>query len=222
MRSSDSSTVMAGTERGGGRGAVTASVAVVLLFALTACASVGTSPPTIEAPVPGAGVAEPGAWTPTAADVEFMSGMLHHHAQALVMTALVPQRTDSEGVRLLSRRIDLSQQDEIAFIERWLKEYGISASAHDHPASATEPLMPGMLAEAELDELASSSGEAFDRLFLRSMIRHHQGALTMVQRLLEAPGAAEDADLFQFASHVDSDQRVEIARMARMLSALQQ
>jgi len=150
------------------------------------------------------------------ADVEFIRGMLHHHEQALEMTSLVADRTTSEQIRLLARRIDISQQDEIAMMQRWLESKGVPVeSEHTHAGS-----MPGMLTPEQMQALAAASGEEFDRLFLESMILHHQGALEMVATLFGTPGAAEEADIYQIASHVDSDQRVEIARMSRMLNEL--
>jgi uncharacterized protein (DUF305 family) len=163
-----------------------------------------------------------------------MTGMIAHHAQALEMTGLVFARTGREDVRLLARRIELSQQEEIRAMRRWLIDRGLpapdpqgSASMHDamggmpmqHDSMPAHAMMPGMLTPEQLTELARASGPAFDRLFLEDMIRHHQGALEMVAALLAAPGAAQEPETFRFASDVDADQRAEIARMQAMLAA---
>ena len=163
----------------------------------------------------------------TPADVRFMQGMIAHHAQAITLSALVPERAESEAVRLVAERIGRSQGDEIALMERWLGEHGREipdpALGYRLPSQGAGPavMMPGMLTPEELGELGAASGAAFDRLFLIYMIRHHEGALTMVRELFESDGAGEEAVIFEFAVDVDSDQRIEIARMVRMLSGAQ-
>lgn len=152
----------------------------------------------------------------TEADVRFMQNMIVHHAQALVMADLVPDRTEREEIRRLAERITVSQKDEIAMMERWLRDRG-EAVASDHHHHAT---MPGMLSQEELDRLAAARGAAFDRLFLELMIRHHEGALVMVRELFATPGAGEAPEVYQLASEVDADQRMEIARMRALLAAL--
>ena len=157
----------------------------------------------------------------TAADVGFMQGMIGHHAQALEMTALRPARSTSDLMRLLMLRIELSQADEIKLMEGWLKARGEEVPdphAHhgDHAA-----LMPGMLTPEEMDRLLAAKGTEFDRLFLEFMIKHHEGALVMVERLFATPGAGQESDIFAFASDVVDDQRAEIERMAVMLKELQ-
>lgn len=158
-----------------------------------------------------------------AADVEFMHGMMQHHAQALAMTALVPARTSREEMRTLAQRIELSQHDEIALMQRWLQARGETVPSvdpqHAHHGGAQPMTMPGMLTSAELARLGQATGAEFDRLFLQFMIRHHEGALTMVAEYLAKPGAGQDAELFRFASDVDADQRAEIRRMRAMLDA---
>jgi uncharacterized protein (DUF305 family) len=153
----------------------------------------------------------------TAADVRFMQGMISHHSQALEMTALLATRTMRPEMKLLARRIDDSQTDEIAFMERWLEARGeTSPGAHAHhlPGAA---LMPGMLTPEELQRLAAARGGEFDRLFLELMIKHHEGALFMVGELFATPGAAQETEIFAFASDVDADQRIEIRRMSALL-----
>ena len=130
------------------------------------------------------------------ADVAFMQGMIHHHAQALRMTALVPERSASARVRLLAKRIDVSQEAEIEQMSDWLKQRGEAAPelhrVHGHAHGGGQVVMPGMLSEPpSSQQLAAARGEAFDRLFLELMIRHHQGALTMVEQLYAAGGGLE-------------------------------
>jgi uncharacterized protein (DUF305 family) len=152
----------------------------------------------------------------TEADVRFMQGMIGHHSQALAMTALLASRTTSEKMRRLALRIEVSQADEIKMMMSWLKSRGLAAPdehAHMHGAM----LMPGMLTADEMARLAATSGAAFDRLFLESMIKHHEGALVMVKALFSTPGAGQESEIFAFASDVDSDQRMEIDRMSAML-----
>lgn len=161
----------------------------------------------------------------TAADVRFMQGMIAHHAQAVTMSALVPARTSRQDVRMLAERIDVSQQDEIAWMRTWLSDRGEAVPAtgdHAHHGSSAPPaLMPGMLTPQELAQLEAAKGVEFDRLFLTYMIRHHEGAITMVAQLFGSPGAGQEPWLFEFATDVDADQRAEIDRMRAMLRELQ-
>ena len=146
-----------------------------------------------------------------------MQGMISHHAQALEMTALLASRTDREEMRLLARRIELSQSDEIGMMQRWLKKRGEAVpdehAHHDHGGA----LMPGMLTPEQMSRLEAAKGPEFDRLFLESMIKHHDGALTMVNDLFATQGAGQEPEIFAFASDVDADQRIEIDRMSGML-----
>jgi len=149
-------------------------------------------------------------------DVTFISGMITHHAQAIEMVNLLKSRTESESMRMMALRIEVSQNDEIAWMRRWLderKQPQPSEHAHHMPGG----MMPGMLTDADMAKLAEAKGPEFDRLFLEGMIKHHMGALIMVEELFHAPGSAQQADMFDFASHVDSDQRMEISRMTQML-----
>lgn len=157
----------------------------------------------------------------SAADARFMQGMIGHHAQAVEMVALIPERTEREAMRLLGRRIEVSQTDEIGMMRRWLEERGLTQpDPHAHHAPGAM-LMPGMLTPEEMDHLRAARGIAFDRLLLEGMIKHHQGALVMVEELLASAGAAQDPEIDAFASDVDSDQRMEIDRMGMMLQEIQ-
>ena len=143
--------------------------------------------------------------------------MIGHHAQAIEMTALLPTRTAREDMRLLARRIELSQADEIRWMGRWLEVRGKTVpDAHAHHAHDAV-LMPGMLTQEELTRLAAAAGSDFDSLFLELMIKHHGGALVMVNDLFMTEGAGQESELFGFASDVDTDQRIEIDRMTTML-----
>jgi uncharacterized protein (DUF305 family) len=157
----------------------------------------------------------------TEADVRFMQGMIGHHAQALEMTALVAERTASPDLRKLALRIEMSQADEIAMMESWLKARNQALPdphAHHGPDHAR---MPGMLTAAEMARLAAAKGAEFERLFLEFMIKHHDGALVMVKDLFSSPGAGQEPEIFVFASEVEADQFMEIRRMAAMLKELQ-
>jgi uncharacterized protein (DUF305 family) len=159
----------------------------------------------------------------TAADARFMQHMIGHHAQALEMTKLVPSRTRREDMRLLAQRIDVSQRDEIGLMRQWLqqrREEVPSPEAHHHAAMGHAPLMPGMLTAAQLEQLTKASGTEFDRLFLENMIRHHEGALTMVKDLFATPGGMQETETYRFATDVEADQRAEIARMRALLAKL--
>ena len=157
----------------------------------------------------------------TEADVRFMQGMIGHHAQALEMTALLPSRSSRPEMRMLAMRIDVSQADEIAMMQTWLRVRGQTLpDPHAHHALGAT-LMPGMLTQEEMARLGEANGRDFDRLFLESMIRHHEGALLMVQELFAQPGAGQDSEIFAFASDVDADQRMEIQRMGTMLKELE-
>ena len=220
----------------------------------------------------------------TEADVDFMTGMIGHHAQALIMSDLAPANGASPAVQRLAARIINAQQDEIALMQRWLADrgqpvphvhiegtmltlqmgdadehvamdhhttgaihHGAMEEGHegmdhgqmdhaamehegtDHAAMGHEGMdhggmdhagMPGMLTQAQLDELAAARGVDFDRLFLRYMIGHHAGAVTMVDTLFAADGAAQGGNTFKVASDIQVDQRTEIARMQQMLDSL--
>lgn len=154
-------------------------------------------------------------------DTAFMQGMIHHHAQALRMTALVPKRSASDDVQTLARRIDVSQEGEIELMTDWLRARGEPAPElhrrHGHAHGGGQVVMPGMLSEEELRQLEAADGAGFDRLFLEFMIRHHEGALTMVEQLYAGGGGLE-SEVDMFARHVDTDQQIEINRMRDLLA----
>jgi len=151
------------------------------------------------------------------ADVEFMQGMIMHHAQAVEMTALIGSHTENKDLRSLGARISSSQTDEIKFMKRWLVARGesISMSMPDMPEHTM--LMPGMLTPEQMAALRNAKDADFDRLFLTGMIQHHGGALTMVKDLFDTPGAGQDAEVFDFATDADNVQRAEIRIMQGML-----
>jgi uncharacterized protein (DUF305 family) len=157
------------------------------------------------------------------ADIEFMQGMIMHHAQAVEMTALIPSHTENKEVRALGGRISLSQSDEIKFMKRWLTARGEPVSMAMPGMSdmdkSGKPMqaMPGMLTPEQMSALRAARGADFDRQFLSGMIQHHKGALVMVNKLFSAPGAGQDAELFDFATDVDNGQRAEIRIMENML-----
>jgi len=151
-----------------------------------------------------------------------MQGMIMHHAQAVEMTALIESHTQNKDLRLLGARISHSQSEEIKFMKRWLEARGEPTSMPMPKMSgmnmSSQPmLMPGMLTPKQMDALRKAKGAAFDHLFLTGMIQHHNGALIMVKDLFDTAGAGQDAELFNFATDVDSGQRAEIRIMQTML-----
>jgi uncharacterized protein (DUF305 family) len=208
----------------------------LLFIALTACSTAARAPVTSGAePRPGASAARAQAdsvrRTYTAADIEFMTRMIGHHAQAIEMARLAPTHGAGASVQILAERIINAQQDEIATMEQWLRDrelpvpdahWAHSGTAspghggHDDHAAA----MPGMLTPEQIQQLDAARGAEFDRLFLTLMIQHHRGALTMVRRLFSSSGAAQEDTIFKFASDVSADQTTEVGRMQRMLAAL--
>lgn len=152
----------------------------------------------------------------TPADVKFMQGMIGHHAQAIEMTALIADRTARDDMKMLGQRIAVSQADEMDMMRTWLRARGQDVPS-EHAHHTHEGFMPGMLTAEQMAELAAAKGPAFDELFLKGMIQHHAGALTMVEELFKTPGAGQEGDINAFAADVDSDQRMEIDRMRAML-----
>ena len=209
-------------------------IALLLLVALAGCGgssqhAVETKPSPQGGVVANSGPADPYSqrYPPTEADVEFMSGMISHHAQAIAMSKWAPTHGASESIVTLSGRIINAQQDEINLMSQWLRE-------HKFPVPEASPdgmkmvmngaehmmLMPGMLTPEQMKELDAARGPAFDQKFLTFMIQHHQGAVGMVQKLFATPGSAQNEQVFKFASDVQVDQSTEIARMEKMLFML--
>jgi uncharacterized protein (DUF305 family) len=176
----------------------------------------------------------------SAADARFMSDMIMHHSQAVLIAGWAPTHGASEGVRRLAERIVVGQQDEMAIMQRWLRERGVTPPADSGHADGSHAdgghagmdhagmdhggmdhsSMPGMLSPDELKQLDAARGTAFDRLFLTLMTKHHQGAVVMVEQLLGSQNAAQDETVFRIASDVSADQTAEIRRMQQMLSTL--
>jgi uncharacterized protein (DUF305 family) len=175
---------------------------------------------------------------PLPADIGFMQGMIHHHSQAVEMVALLRTRSRNPKLQSLGNRISISQTDEMRYMKQWLEDRHQPVSMMNgammhsdmmhgemmhgqtmtHPMNhAAMPLMPGMLTEAQMQALAKASGPAFDRLFLTGMIRHHTGALTMVEDLFDTASAGQDNVLYDFATDVDNTQRAEIEIMKSLL-----
>ncbi len=202
-----------------------------VLWCLVSLACAPSTPPASPAPrsdpalVAAAARADSVRRAFTAADVEFMTGMIGHHAQAIVISGWAPAHGASAEIQRLAERIVAAQQDEIRTMQRWLADrnqpvpaVGAAGEMHHH---GHEALMPGMLTPEQMQQLAAARGPAFDRLFLALMIQHHNGALTMVETLFGSHGAAQEDVIFKFASDVSADQTTEVARMERMLAALQ-
>ncbi len=200
---------------------------------LTACGSARSSPSATPGPAsinpsgrsPAAMAAADSGRPPyTKEDVEFISGMIGHHAQAILMAGWAPTHGASSSVAGLAERILVAQRDEIAFMQRWLRErreqVPDASTEHMMMAGMAMKLMPGMLTREQLMELDKARGTEFDRLFLQFMIQHHEGALTMVDKLFAAHGAGQDEDVFKFAVDVHADQTTEINRMSLMLKSV--
>src|SRR5438132_6461601 len=232
--------------RGGAwRSGLVAASTLAGLFSLTVCAQQANQrqadqgrPVVVQPGAPGQPtrtlLRSTGATLPprSPADVQFMQGMIMHHAQAVEMTALIESGTQNKELRLLGARISHSQSEEIKFMKRWLeargeptempmsKMSGMDMSGMNMPGmnmSSQPTLMPGMLTPKQMEALRRAKGAAFDRLFLAGMIQHHGGALIMVKDLFDTAGAGQDAELFNFATDVDSGQRAEIRIMQGML-----
>lgn len=184
---------------------------VLLAAGLALACRAGAQVPATQVPAP----------TPhTSADSAFMSGMIGHHAQAIVMSRLAPARAAHDQVKILADRIIVSQRDEIVAMETWLRERRLPVpdTAPEHAGHGAA--MPGMLTPVQMRELEAARGPEFDRLFVTLMMQHHQGALAMVDQLLKAQGAAQDSFVYRFAADVHADQSAEIERMARLLAIL--
>ena len=194
-------------------------VAAIAILAGTAVAGAQASP----APVARVR-ADTGFARYTSADVQFMSGMIHHHAQAVLMAGWAPTHGANPSVRTLCERIVVAQRDEIALMQRWLRDRRETVpdvdATHDVMPGMEHAMMPGMLTAEQLAQLDSARGPEFDRRFLRFMIQHHQGAITMVNQLFGTQGGGEEEIVFKFASDVYADQTTEIDRMQKMLAVL--
>jgi uncharacterized protein (DUF305 family) len=163
----------------------------------------------------------------TAADIQFMNGMIAHHAQALLMAGWAQSHGASPSILTLTSRITNAQTDEIAGMQKWLRDrHQPVPEANPHGMTMKMDgmehtmLMPGMLTEAQLKQLDEARGKDFDRLFLTFMIQHHQGAVTMVSNLFDTYGAAQDISVFKLASDISADQTTEIERMQKMLAGV--
>lgn len=216
------------------RGAAVLAATIAAACSRTSQETLRTSPP----PAPGSdrllsavdqARADSARHPYTEADIRFMSGMIPHHAQAIVMAGWAPSHGASQSVRTLCARIINAQRDEIVTMQQWLRdrrqpvpEADTSAMAMTMPmpGGAHEMLMPGMLTDAQMRQLDQAGGPEFDRLFLTFMIQHHRGAVAMVRQLFGSYGAAQDEIVFKLASDINVDQTTEIARMERMLAAL--
>jgi len=161
------------------------------------------------------------------ADIDFMSGMIPHHAQAVIMAGWAPSHGARADIAILCERMLVGQADEIRSMQQWLSDRGLPVP----DATSTrmrmkmngiehDMLMPGMLNDEEMAELDKARGAEFDRLFLQGMMRHHQGAIDMVNDLFKAYGAAQDDTIYKFASDVFADQSIEIEVMQKMLESL--
>lgn len=175
----------------------------------------------------------------TKADIDFMNGMIHHHAQAITMSRMAPTHGADDAVQRLAARIINSQKDEISLMSTWLADrnqtpphvdsmgnvhvMGGAHAGHDmsgHTMAGHDGLMPGMLTPAQMKELDAARGSDFDRLFLSYMIEHHRGAIGMVRKLFSSHGAGQDETVFKFANDVEVDQGTEIKRMVTMMFEL--
>jgi uncharacterized protein (DUF305 family) len=205
----------------------------LLIGALLLQACAGTGGTAAQTPNPSAGLstaelealyrarADSALMRVSEADVQFMTGMISHHAQALIMSGFAPANGAARPVRTLAARIINAQKDEISFMQQWLLDRGRPAPEVDDTGHAAHAIhMPGMLSPEQLEDLEKAKDLEFDRLFLTYMIQHHQGAVTMVHELFATDGAAQDDLAFKLASDIQVDQITEVARMRSMLEAL--
>ncbi len=206
------------------------------LLGVSACSTAGSAG-TETAPPPKGGTAElevlylartdSARMRFTPADVRFVTGMIGHHAQALVMAGLAPTHGASSSIQTLAARIINAQQDEIETMQQWLRDRGqpvpkveITGTTLVVHGPDDAMHMPGMLSPDQIEELDDAKDGDFDRLFLTYMIQHHQGAVTMVLTLFDTDGAGQDEAVFKLASDIQVDQITEIERMKLMLEAL--
>ena len=163
----------------------------------------------------------------TPADVHFMSGMIPHHAQAVLIAGWAKSHGARDDIQRLAERIVVAQRDEIELMQNWLRERALPVPAADAThltmtmdGMTHKMLMPGMLNEEELKRLDAARGSEFDRLFLQAMIKHHEGAIVMVDELEAADGSRHDEVVFRFSSDVYADQTTEIERMQKLLATI--
>ncbi len=212
------------------------------VIGLSACASTSQSRPAFVGGKEGAILrarADSLRYPYTKADIDFMSGMIHHHAQAIVISRWAPTHGADAAVVRLTERIINAQSDEIRLMQMWLEDRNqappvvdsagnVAMAGHaghnmpGHDMSSMAGMggtvdMPGMLTDAQLKELNAARGSEFDRLFLTFMMQHHRGAVTMVKTLFSSPGAGQDETIFKFANDVEVDQSTEIKRMLTMM-----
>lgn len=223
-------------------GGITALLAAIVVAGCATQATAQTSMATSSANAPGeqAAIAKARAdsarYPYTRADIDFMTGMIAHHSQAIVMSRWAPTHGANSSVQLLASRIINAQQDEIATMQQWLRDrqqpvpdgqyhggmdmkMDMGNSSMKMDGSEHTALMPGMLTDAQMKQLDAARGAEFDRLFLTFMIQHHRGAIAMVKQLFDTYGAGQDELVFKFATDANVDQTTEIARMQRMLVA---
>jgi uncharacterized protein (DUF305 family) len=211
---------------------MTATIIIALL------ATVSASPSQVQVRISSPGVAIEAPTIPwdttdnsprlyTAADIDFMSGMIGHHSQAILISKWAPTHGASPSIQTLALRIINAQQDEITAMQKWLRDRNQpvpDVSAHGIMMKMDgmnhEMVMPGMLNDTQLKELDAARGKEFDRLFLTDMIQHHQGAITMVNNLFGTAGAAQEVSVYKVASDAFADQTTEIDRMQKMLASL--
>lgn len=208
------------------------SVGMTMVFALVASAAAAQSPAreASDARAVAKAKSDSAQYPYTEADIHFMQGMIHHHAQAIEMARMAPTHGASQSVATLCDRIINAQRDEIVTMQQWLRDRHqtvpeatagpMQMSMQGMPGMTHDVLMPGMLTPEQMKALDAARGKDFDRLFLTGMIQHHKGAVQMVKELFASYGAAQDELVFKFASDVNVDQTTEIARMERMLAAL--
>jgi uncharacterized protein (DUF305 family) len=199
--------------------------------ALVVCAVIAPSPSAAQAPISGIEQARRDSVRRpyTAADIEFMTGMISHHAQAVKMAGWAESHGASRGLQIFCGRIAMGQTAEIGLMQQWLRERNQPVPEADARGMKMNMggmehymMMPGMLTDEQMKQLDAARGVEFDRLFLTFMMQHHRGALTMVDKLFNTPGAAQDEIVFKFANDVQADQTTEIDRMQQMLDALPQ
>ena len=224
-------------------GSISRHSIVLLAVALSACSGArsepvtpsptGTQPVPPSQPAPGhATHADPATLAAAAAadslrdsfnqaDVDFITHMIPHHAQALILARMVPSHTTTSSLQVLAGRIINAQNDEIALMQTWLRDRGLPVPDPEHALhSGHHANMPGMLSPEQLARLDAARGAEFDRLFLQFMIQHHSGAIAMVSELFSQHGAAQGDAIFKIASDINVDQETEIERMRLMLRDL--